>query len=158
MVLLPANLVLQSLRWKTLLDSTGKYIGFKDLIRSVLTGIAIGSITPGKVGEIGKAFFIKGIDKKELLFYAVFEKLYSFFVIVLMGSISVLFLKDNIPELDLIKDNVLIFFTSVLIFCTVLILINPVLFIRKLPFISRFGKFKILSGSDLNGTSLNTGR
>ncbi len=60
-VLMPVNWLLETAKWKILLD--GK-VPFKLLIKSVVAGITLGFITPGRTGEfIGRVIFLDDYSK-----------------------------------------------------------------------------------------------
>lgn len=121
----------QSLRWKILINCSGNNVRNRDVLYSVLSGIAIGSVTPGKVGEIGKALFVKNIDKKTLFTYAVYEKIYSFFIIILFGIISLFFLKNRIFVIDLPFDYIINICLLLLVVLLLFVLMkSDILFIR----------------------------
>ena len=139
----------QSLRWKILINCSGNAINKKEVLYSVLSGIAIGSITPGKVGEVGKAFFIKSIDKKTLFTYAVYEKIYSFFLIILFGIISLFFLKNHIFIIGSFFNFVINSLLLLLIIFILFVLMKSDIFFKKffnLPAVKKlriFEKLKI---------------
>ncbi len=61
-VLVPPRLVAKAARWRMLIGQAAK-LNWGAAWRSMLIGIAGGTVTPGRVGQISAAFFIRGGDR-----------------------------------------------------------------------------------------------
>lgn len=88
-VLLPLNFFLQYHKWKLICDYSYPAQKPFAVFASVLTGIATGLLTPGRLGEYpGRAFTIKGVKLSEVTAGAAIDKLNSLLVILIVGSFS----------------------------------------------------------------------
>ena len=91
--LLPANIFLQFSKWKYLIAKVSDTkISSKLILTSVFLGISFGFITPGKVGELGKLFIIRNVDKLKLLSMSILEKIYDVLPVIIFGVFSIPFL------------------------------------------------------------------
>ncbi len=75
-LLSPVNLWLQALRWRTFVRSEYPDRPFYRIFNSVLGGFAIGLITPGRVGEVGRVFLLHVPKRIRLVGLHVVDKLY----------------------------------------------------------------------------------
>src|SRR4030042_1947697 len=62
-ILLLPNLYLQWLRWHILLRRIQKNLSWTESPPSLLGGLAIGTVTPGRFGEIGRLFFLSQCER-----------------------------------------------------------------------------------------------
>lgn len=79
------NLLIQGLKWRYLLIMIKPGVTFGEAMGSLLAGYSMGLITPGRVGEYGRAFFIQGADWMKVLGLTLLEKMYSFSIVILAG-------------------------------------------------------------------------
>ena len=64
--LMPVNWILETIKWKALLRSD---VPFSRLLQSVIAGITVGFVTPGRSGEfVGRVMFLNG-DNGSKVFY-----------------------------------------------------------------------------------------
>jgi len=153
-LLLPVNIMFQYLRWRTIIKCSVKDIDNKSIIFSILSGIAIGSITPGKVGELGKSLFIKEIEKSKLLFYAIFEKGYNFVIILFFGLISTFYyftLQYSVSVSIYYVLLLVVFIVNTILF---MFLIKPVKYLKKKKLQTVIRKFKPISNIRFNFKNL----
>jgi Lysylphosphatidylglycerol synthase TM region len=60
-ILMPVNWLLETAKWRILLNS---HMPFKTLLKSVIAGITLGFITPGRAGEfVGRVVFLDAYSK-----------------------------------------------------------------------------------------------
>jgi uncharacterized membrane protein YbhN (UPF0104 family) len=97
LVLLVPNLAVQILKWRFMLEWTGTSISFAMASRSILAGYPLGFVTPGRLGEIGRAFWITGIPRRQTLKLALMDKLSNMGITLLAGALSSLwFVSGNL--------------------------------------------------------------
>lgn len=93
LLLLIPNLFLQFAKWRFLLSGLGKRISRLEILGSVFVGVALG-LTPGRVGEVGKLFFIRDVNRMHLLGLAVIEKIYDIYPVIIFGLLALPMLPD----------------------------------------------------------------
>jgi hypothetical protein len=86
--LIPLNLGLQYLKWKTLAQLTVEARG-KEIWLSLMGGLALGLLTPGRVGEYGRALFIQKPGWKSLVGLTLYDKFTSLVLLACIGFNSV---------------------------------------------------------------------
>lgn len=128
LLLLPINILLQFIKWKYLISRVSdSKTSSKLILTSVFLGISFGFITPGKVGELGKLFIIRNVDKLKLLSMSIIEKIYDVFPVLVFGVISIPFLPHLFfTDSALMQFNLLII-TLVVSGILIFILLHPTL-------------------------------
>jgi len=86
--LLALNLFLQAQKWRQLLRLEKPDVGYGGVLSSLLAGLTLGFITPGRLGELGRGFFIKDASWQSILGLTVIDKLVSLIVIYFAGLIG----------------------------------------------------------------------
>jgi uncharacterized membrane protein YbhN (UPF0104 family) len=87
--LLPANLYLESAKWRILYRQTSDGGGVAEAVRSVLAGYALGFVTPARLGDYaGRVLSLDETRKGSLLVLAAVDKLYSVWVYSAAGTIA----------------------------------------------------------------------
>ena len=163
LLLLPLNLYLQFLKWRYAAQkAVGQKIADKPLWVSVFAGIALGFVTPGRVGELGKLFALGKQDKLKLLSMTMIEKIYDAFPVIIFGAFSLPF----IPELfftgsALMRAN-LMFFALVVALVCYFVAVHPGLFRTlvkyiRLNFFKKSSRFERFSAG-LDGLKNRTAR
>ncbi|MBS3741262.1 MAG: flippase-like domain-containing protein [Candidatus Cloacimonetes bacterium] len=111
-LLLPINILFQFIRWRYLVKSCVDEVDNKEIIQSIFYSFSYSIFTPARLGDIGRAFHITHEKKKELVAFAVYEKLFAFISILMLGMIAltvyqhILFILGAIiPVLILIFSN-----------------------------------------------------
>jgi uncharacterized membrane protein YbhN (UPF0104 family) len=89
-LLLTLNLYLQYRRWQLLIWRVQPQVRPKQIFSSLLSGITLGFITPGRVGEFGRAFLIAGTDWPKLLGLTLLDKFYAFLTLLFLGLVGLL--------------------------------------------------------------------
>lgn len=65
-LLMPVNWGLETIKWRTLMQSR---VPFFELLKSVIAGITVGFVTPGRGGEfVGRAMFLSDGNKAKIFF------------------------------------------------------------------------------------------
>lgn len=165
--LLPVNIFLQFIKWKYLIGKVSETkTSSKLILTSVFLGISFGFITPGKVGELGKLFIIRNVDKLKLLSMSILEKIYDVLPVIVFGVISIPFLPHLFfTDSSLMQFNLLII-TMVVALIIIFILLHPALIKLIVSYVknnffkssSRFEKFNegIQSFSKTNARMLSS--
>ncbi len=78
------GLGIQAQKWHLLLPFCSPDTRRKDAMRSLLAGMGLGLFTPGRVGELGRGFALRGENKQIALFVAV-DRLISMGITLLLG-------------------------------------------------------------------------
>ncbi|HPM59453.1 MAG TPA: lysylphosphatidylglycerol synthase transmembrane domain-containing protein [bacterium] len=89
-LLLALNLFFQFKRWEMLVRQVQPRAPKRQILSSLLSGITLGFITPGRVGEFGRAFFIDGTDWPKLLGLTLLDKSYAFMTLLFLGLVGML--------------------------------------------------------------------
>jgi uncharacterized protein (TIRG00374 family) len=91
LILLLPNVYIQYFKWNYLLKLIKPRATFFESISSLLAGFTFGFITPGRLGEFGRAFFVKDCPWIKVVGLAVIDKLYSVTIVILLGAGGMLF-------------------------------------------------------------------
>lgn len=96
------HLALKSIRWKYLLEIQGYDLSIKQAISYYLSGIYLGMITPGRVGEFSRAIFLKqsGIVKSVGISFAsvIVDRLFDLYVLFVFSMLGIVyFAAEQIP-------------------------------------------------------------
>jgi uncharacterized membrane protein YbhN (UPF0104 family) len=86
--LLPLNLFCQLQRVRTGLVRVYEGIGSRHIGRALLAGLALGAVTPGRVGELGQVMFLPSGGRKKALGVMTIMRAYGFLSIVVLGLIA----------------------------------------------------------------------
>ncbi|MFC1477084.1 lysylphosphatidylglycerol synthase transmembrane domain-containing protein [candidate division KSB1 bacterium] len=101
LLLLIPNLGMQWLKWHGLVKIRHTDVSPALTFSSLLKGMSIGLITPGRTGEFGRALFMPYTPKARLAGYNALDKIYSQIAIVLTGIPAILY---NVN--DLLEENI----------------------------------------------------
>lgn len=92
LILVIPNLVLRALKWGYLLRRVKPEAPATEIWNTLLVGFTFAVVTPGQLGEFGRAFFISGRPRLELIGLSFIDKWYNLLAIVLGGSLGLLLL------------------------------------------------------------------
>lgn len=92
---------LRSRRWMFFLAANNIQYPFLPAVSATLSGTLLGLITPGRVGELTRAYFVhkdKGVPLLQVVTSVLIDRLYDFWAIVLIGmwAISVTGQSENV--------------------------------------------------------------
>lgn len=76
-------------KWNILLDSINLRIPFYDALKIILIGTFYGALTPGRVGEISRSFYLDA-KKSKTIPTVIFDRILDVFCLLLMSIISIL--------------------------------------------------------------------
>lgn len=99
LTLLPLNLLLDAAKWRLLVSRACEPVSFREALGSVFAGIALGFVTPARVGEYaGRVFYLKNGRKGLLLVLSAIDRMYSVWIYFLVGTVILGFgLQGTIP-------------------------------------------------------------
>ncbi len=89
------NIILQFLKYNVLLKASGIKVNAKTVAESLLFGFTLGFITPGNIGELGKAVYFKNVDRWEASAAVMVDKLLNMIAVYFVGSVTLLILMFN---------------------------------------------------------------
>ena len=88
--LVPVLYVIRTVRWNIFLHSVGITLPFIQSLKILLIGNFYGLITPGKVGELGRAYHLN--EKKVLTIPTIImEKLIDIFTLIILSLLTIIF-------------------------------------------------------------------
>lgn len=85
LLLLTANIGLQVCKWHYLVSQLNPGIRWSESWSSFLGGLAIGFITPGRVGDLSRALLIKDTSRTRLMGLAVIDRGFNYMILVFAG-------------------------------------------------------------------------
>lgn len=100
-LLFPVNIALQYLKWRLLLTTLKPRTGFLEVLGSLLVGITLGLATPGRLGELGRMFAVRGVDRLQVLGLSLVDKFYSLVCIAIFGGLSVMTLPGMALDMNI---------------------------------------------------------
>lgn len=123
-VLVIPNLIVQWYRWHYLLRLIQPDIPASESISSFFGGVTVGSITPGRLGEFGRALFLKKVNRMQALGLMLVDKIYATAPVIIGGvwGIGILFFYQT---------NYRLFIVLPLIFIGLIITLVIVLIVRR---------------------------
>ncbi len=90
LALLPLNFYTQFRRWQLMVRHLHPNVKTGAILRSLLSGITLGFITPGRFGEMGRAVFIPQSNWLALIGLTLVEKWYALLVVYLFGLLGLI--------------------------------------------------------------------
>ncbi len=91
LLLLPVNILLESYRWKYLIDKLEK-VSFYNSIKAVLAGLSISLIMPNRVGDyLGRVFVLKKADRLQAVLSTILGSIAQLITTIIIGAIGVIF-------------------------------------------------------------------
>ena len=88
--LLVPNLLIQASKWHYLLRLANASIPFRSAYKSLVAGFPLGFVTPGRLGEVGRALFIKEISPMRTLRLVALDKITNLLVTLTVGLLALL--------------------------------------------------------------------
>lgn len=85
LLLMPLQLFLKVYKWRHLLRLNKYPVGFKEAAKSLLGGIAIGIVTPARIGEISRVLYLKGGQRLRLSGLVIIDKFFDLFVVLVLA-------------------------------------------------------------------------
>lgn len=97
----PILYIIRTYKWSILLNSIKIKKPFVNLFRILIIGVFYGLVTPGKVGEIGRAYHL---DEKQSVTIPtiLMEKIIDVFILVMLSLLTVIFFFNDYPTFQYI--------------------------------------------------------
>ena len=92
--IVPLLYLIRTLKWNLLLLSVGIKHSFLTVFRVLLIGMFYGMVTPGKTGEIVRAYYL-GSEKSRTIPTIIWDKIIDIFVLLIFSVLSILLLFDD---------------------------------------------------------------
>ncbi|MCX6641000.1 MAG: lysylphosphatidylglycerol synthase transmembrane domain-containing protein [bacterium] len=92
LLLVVPNLTIKTIKWGYLLRRVKPNARPLEIWNTLMIGFTFGIVTPGQLGEFGRAFFIAGRPRLELIGVSFIDKFYNLLPIILVGSLGLLLL------------------------------------------------------------------
>ncbi len=92
LILVIPNLGLRAMKWGYLLRQVKPEATAREIWDNLMVGFTFAVVTPGQLGEFGRAFFITGRPRLELIGLSFIDKLYNLLPIILGGALGLLFI------------------------------------------------------------------
>ncbi len=93
--LLIFNIFIQMLKWWYLLRIANAKVTLITAWRSLLIGFPLGFVTPGRLGEIGRAFYVKELSQTRTFSLVVIDKITTVLVVLTLGLVGLLGLPNT---------------------------------------------------------------
>ena len=130
-LLMPLNWGLETLKWKILLRSQ---VPFSTLLQSVIAGITVGFVTPGRSGEfIGRVMFLNDDNRSKVFYLSSIGGLAQTAASLVIGITFVLVWRNDLFITEIVIGSTLLYLFAFFRFD----LLNR--FISKWPFLQRYG-------------------
>lgn len=125
--LMPLILILQMTKWYQLLKIADENIRFSDAASSLLAGMTLGIITPARLGELGRAWFLKDVPQLKVVGLTLADKFYSTLAYFIWGLLS-LIVFFNLNYSPALSANILMIAGSLFVY---MLIVVSVMFPRK---------------------------
>ena len=87
-------LFLRAYKWHGLMGAAG-FGNFRQSMRSIFGGFALGLITPGRLGELGRCVFVRHHERAQVALLTVLDRLLDFWALLTMVGISLFLLASR---------------------------------------------------------------
>ncbi|MCH8927168.1 MAG: flippase-like domain-containing protein [Candidatus Marinimicrobia bacterium] len=96
-LLMPVTILLQIIKWYQLLRDQEARVPFKSAAVSHLSGMALGIVTPARIGELGRAWFLRELPQIKVFSLTILDKFYSTLAYFSIGvfSLYMFFVPNN---------------------------------------------------------------
>lgn len=116
LLFIPLLYSIRVLKWDVLLRSVDVKHNFSTVFRALLIGTFYGLITPGKSGELIRAYYLDS-EKSITIPTIVWDKLIDIFVLIILSALSALFLlsDSNISNLIIVVSIIFVVMSGLLL-------------------------------------------
>jgi uncharacterized membrane protein YbhN (UPF0104 family) len=87
-------LILRAYKWHLLMATAGKS-RLRRSLRSLFGGFALGLITPGRLGELGRCVFVRGDERAQVALLTVLDRLLDFWALLTLMGVSLFLLTSR---------------------------------------------------------------
>ncbi len=91
-IIIVPNILVQVWKWLYILKLANSSVSFTTAFKSLLVGYPLGFVTPGRLGEIGRALYVKEISQNKTFRLFILDKLTNLVVTLLFGAVGILIL------------------------------------------------------------------
>ena len=95
--LVPLNLAFQAAKWRFVLRAGGLRAPWRDVWRSLMGGLALGALTPWRIGDLARGALLPGGNVAAAALLTVVDRTANFIALMLMGAIGALWLLEGVP-------------------------------------------------------------
>lgn len=112
------NILVQTLKWHYILRLANSAVPFLTAYKSLIVGFPLGFVTPGRLGEIGRAFYVPELSQFKTFKLVILDKTTNLSLTVLAGLVGVLtFSKLNLtPHLKTTLFLILVLVSGLIIY------------------------------------------
>ncbi len=135
-LLLVPNLFLQWYKWHFLMKIPLKTVDRSVTIKTFMISLYFGLLTPGKLGEYGRAFLLPYNPKSALLGFTVLDKAYNYIVIFISGIIAAYYIFYGYLEEHAAVNGILGIIIALVFFVIIYFIFNPGKFYIKMKSIN----------------------
>ena len=87
-------LILRAYKWHLLMAAAGK-VRLRQSLRSLFGGFALGLITPGRLGELGRCVFVREDERTQVALLTLFDRLLDFWALLTFIGVSLFLLTSH---------------------------------------------------------------
>lgn len=91
--LVAPNLLVQFAKWRFLLKLANRSVSLGTVYRSLIVGFPLGFVTPGRLGEVGRALYVKELSQTKTFALVVMDKLSNLIITLAAGLTGLLAFK-----------------------------------------------------------------
>ena len=109
MLLTIPNIYIQHMKWSYLLRIIKPGLSGREIFQSLMCGFAVGLITPGRLGELGRGLFIRSDNRSPMVGMAIIDKMLSLISLALISVFGLVFLYEtNVTGYDIVEYVILV--------------------------------------------------
>lgn len=86
--LLSVNILFQFLKWQLIVHRDHPKVKQRHILYSLFIGMALGLVTPGRLGDFARTLFVRNVDQAVLLALLLIDKLITLVVLYFIGIIG----------------------------------------------------------------------
>ncbi|MFQ5771345.1 MAG: lysylphosphatidylglycerol synthase domain-containing protein, partial [bacterium] len=109
LIFIVPNVWIQVLKWHFLLKLAKPDISLTIAYKSFIIGYPLGFVTPGRLGEFGRAFYVKEINQMKTFKLVIIDKSTNLLITLLFGVAGFLILSQNdlLPKIRFVLFSIL---------------------------------------------------
>ncbi len=90
-ILIPVNLLLESVKWKLLIDKLEK-VSLLNSVKAVFAGISVSMIMPNRVGDyLGRVFILRSADRLQAVLVTIVGSIAQLITTIILGLVALVF-------------------------------------------------------------------
>ncbi|HUS51050.1 MAG TPA: lysylphosphatidylglycerol synthase transmembrane domain-containing protein, partial [Candidatus Paceibacterota bacterium] len=118
-ILLLISFIIGILKWKILIDSQNIKVSFKVLTEAFLKSFFLGTITPGKLGELWKAKYLKeavNISTGKAFYTALVDRLIDIIIVIVIAIAGIILLLSDKIKIEWIVIVLFFLLSAVIVY------------------------------------------